>query len=289
MVGGPQGRARPGRAGALPGAGEAYQTYQELLRQEGYVDFGDLILRAVALLEKHPSLLSEYHARFPFVLADEFQDTSRAELRLVTLLAAHGNVTVVGDDDQAIYGFRGVPWDNLLSFLRAFPQAKVVVLTRNFRSTQGILDCAMRLIRHNAYRLEALSIRGEIPQSITKELRSPHGPGLAPVHRHFPSVLEEAAFVAQKAKELHDQGIPYREMAVLYRNRYRPDPYLRALSEEGCPGSSPAASAPGSSTRRRSSSSSRSCGSWPIPAMTSPFTTSSARPSTGWTERSWPA
>jgi len=215
--------------------GEAYQTYQELLRQEGYVDFGDLILRAVALLEKHPSLLSEYHGRFPFVLADEFQDTSRAELRLVTLLAAHGNVTVVGDDDQAIYGFRGVPWDNLLSFLRAFPQAKVVVLTRNFRSTQGILDCAMRLIRHNAYRLEALSIRGEIPQSITKELRSPHGPGLAPVHRHFPSVLEEAAFVAQKAKELHDQGIPYREMAVLYRNRYRPDPYLRALSEEGVP------------------------------------------------------
>ncbi|MBC7222157.1 ATP-dependent helicase [Candidatus Bipolaricaulota bacterium] len=215
---------------------EVYRAYQELLSQEGVVDFGDLILRCVDLLLTHPGLLSEYHERFPFVLADEFQDTSRAELRLVTLLGKHGNVTVVGDDDQAIYGFRGVPWDNLLAFLRAFPQSKVVVLTHNFRSTQKILDCAVRLIRQNAYRLEALSIRGEIPHSITKELRSPFGPGLDPVHRHFPTVMEEAAYVAEKAQELHSsQGIPYREMAVLYRNRYRPEPYLRALSEAGVP------------------------------------------------------
>lgn len=214
---------------------EAYQAYQELLAQEGLVDFGDLILRAVELLTGRPGLLAEYHERFPFVLADEFQDTSRAELRLVTLISGHGNVTAVGDDDQAIYGFRGVPWDNLLAFLRAFPEAKVVMLTRNFRSTQRILNCAMRLIRHNAYRLEALSIRGEIAHSITKELRSSSGEGAHPVHRHFPSVVEEAAFVAQKAKEFHAQGIPYREMAVLYRNRYRPEPYLRAFTEEGVP------------------------------------------------------
>jgi len=214
---------------------EVYQAYQEILSQEGVVDFGDLILKCVDLLHANPSLLSEYHERFPYVLADEFQDTSRAELRLVTLLAGHGNVTVVGDDDQAIYGFRGVPWDNLLAFLRAFPTSKVVVLTHNFRSTQKILDCAVRLIRQNAYRLEALSIRGEIPHSITKELRSPFGPGLAPVHQHFPTVVEEAAYVAEKARELHVQGIPYREMAVLYRNRYRPEPYLRMLSEAGVP------------------------------------------------------
>ncbi|MCS7240617.1 MAG: ATP-dependent helicase [Candidatus Bipolaricaulota bacterium] len=214
---------------------EIYQAYQELLAKEGVVDFGDLILRCVDLLHNHPGLLAEYHERFPYVLADEFQDTSRAELRLVTLLAGHGNVTVVGDDDQAIYGFRGVPWDNLLAFLRAFPHSKVVVLTNNFRSTQKILDCAVRLIRQNAYRLEALSIRGEIPHSITKELRSPFGPGLAPVHRHFPSVTEEAAYVAEKARELHAEGVAYREMAVLYRNRYRPEPYLRALSEAGVP------------------------------------------------------
>ncbi len=215
--------------------GEIYRAYQELLAQEGLVDFGDLILKCVDLLRSHPGLLSEYHERFPYVLADEFQDTSRAELRLVTLLAGHGNVTVVGDDDQAIYGFRGVPWDNLLAFLRAFPQSKVVVLTQNFRSTQKILDCAVRLIRQNAYRLEALSIRGDIPHAITKELHSPFGPGLDPVHRHFPSVTEEAAYVAEKAQELHAQGVPYGEMAVLYRNRYRPEPYLRALSEAGIP------------------------------------------------------
>ena len=214
---------------------EIYASYQELLAKEGMVDFGDLVLLAVRLLEGRPGLLSEYHRRFPFVLADEFQDTSKAELKLVTLLAGHRNVTVVGDDDQAIYGFRGVPHDNLLSFLKAFPEAKVVVLKDNFRSTEGVLASAMRLIRHNAHRLEALSERGEIPHRITKELRATKGPGPAPVHRHFPTVVEEAEFLAQKVRELAASGVPYREMAVLYRNRYRPDPYLKALSEAGVP------------------------------------------------------
>ncbi len=214
---------------------DCYAVYQELLERDGAVDFGDLIVRTVRLLEGRPGLLAEYHQRFPHVLADEFQDTSRAELRLVELLAGHGNATAVGDDDQAIYGFRGVPWDNLLAFLRAFPLAKVVVLTKNFRSTQGILDAATRLIRANAYRLEALSLRGEIPYSITKELTSIHGPGHPPLHHQFPSVEEEAEFVAREVGKLNAAGVPYREIALLYRNRYRPDPYLRALSAEGIP------------------------------------------------------
>lgn len=214
---------------------DLYAAYQDLLGQEGLVDFGDLIVRTSGLLEDRPGLLADYHRRFPHVLADEFQDTSRAELKLVTLLAGHENATAVGDDDQAIYGFRGVPWDNLLGFLRAFPAAKVVVLTRNFRSTQGILDSASRLIRANAYRLEALSLRGEIAYAISKELTSPHGQGLAPVHRHSPAVGEEAEFVASEAKQLNAAGTPYREVALLYRNRHRPDPYLRALSEAGIP------------------------------------------------------
>lgn len=214
---------------------ECYAAYEGLLAAEGAADFGDLILRTANLLEERPGLRAEYHRRFPHVLADEFQDTSRAELRLVELLAGHGNVTAVGDDDQAIYGFRGVPWDNLLSFLGAFPQAKVVVLTRNFRSTQGILDAAMRLIRGNAYRLEALSLRGEIPHAISKDLSSAHGPGAPPIHRRFPTVGDEAEFVAEEVERLHRQGIPCREIALLYRNRYRPDPYLRALAERGIP------------------------------------------------------
>jgi len=214
---------------------ETYAAYQELLAKEGMVDFGDLVLLAVRLLAGRPGLLSEYHRRFPYVLADEFQDTSKAELKLVTLLAGHRNVTVVGDDDQAIYGFRGVPWDNLLSFLKAFPETKVVVLEENFRSTDGVLGSAMRLIRHNAHRLEALSDRGEIPHRITKQLRATKGPGPAPIHRHFPTVMEEAEFLAERVRELAASGTPYREMAVLYRNRYRPDPYLKALSEAGVP------------------------------------------------------
>ena len=215
--------------------GEIYAAYQELLQAEGMVDFGDLVLRAVRLLSERPGLLSEYHRRFPFVLADEFQDTSKAELKLVELLSGHRNVTVVGDDDQAIYGFRGVPWDNLLSFLRAFPEARVIVLKENYRSTSQILSASLRLIRHNAHRLEALSQRGEIPHRIEKDLHAAKGPGPAPSHHHFPTVVEEAEFLAQKVRELAKDGVPYREMAVLYRNRYRPDPYLKALSEAGVP------------------------------------------------------
>ncbi len=215
-----------------------YATYQRLLEKEGFVDFGDLILKTVKLFEEHPSLLQEYHRRFPFVLADEFQDTSPAEFRLVELLGGHRNITVVGDDDQAIYGFRGVRWDNLRNFLRSFPGARLIVLEDNYRSTQEILDRARRLIRHNRFRLEALAERGEIPHPVRKELRAagkrPCGP--RPRHIHFPNVLDEAEFLAEKVRELHGKGdIPYGEFAVLYRNRYRPDPYLRALSERGIP------------------------------------------------------
>ncbi len=230
-----QGRLPPDERELHRELADCYAAYQELLEQEGAVDFGDLIVRTVRLLAERPGLRAEYHRRFPYVLADEFQDTSRAELELVQLLSEHGNVSVVGDDDQAIYGFRGVPWDNLLAFLRTFPHAKVVVLTRNFRSTQRILDAAARLIRANAYRLEALSLRGEIGHAITKELTSPHGPGAPPVHRHFPTVAEEAEFVADEVERLHAAGVPHREIALLYRNRYRPDPYLRALAERRIP------------------------------------------------------
>ena len=214
---------------------EIYAAYQELLQAEGMVDFGDLVLRAVRLLEERPGLRSEYHRRFPFVLADEFQDTSKAELKLVQLLSGHRNVTVVGDDDQAIYGFRGVPWDNLLSFLKAFPEARVIVLRENYRSTSQILSASLRLIRHNAHRLEALSQRGEIPHRIEKDLHAAKGEGPLPSHHHFPTVVEEAEFLAERVKELAADGVPFREIAVLYRNRYRPDPYLKALSEAGVP------------------------------------------------------
>ncbi|MFO8034782.1 MAG: ATP-dependent DNA helicase [Candidatus Bipolaricaulota bacterium] len=214
-----------------------YSAYQELLAGEGLVDFGDLILRVVRLLEENPGVLDGYQERFPYILADEFQDTSRAQFRLVQLLGGHRNVTAVGDDDQAIYGFRGVPWDNLRAFLAHFPEARVVTLTRNYRSTQEILDAAGRLIQHNQYRLEALSQRGEIAVEISKDLRSAAQPasGPKPMHRQFPTALEEAEFLAQETARLAAEGLPYREMAVLYRNRYRPDPYLRALSEKGVP------------------------------------------------------
>ncbi len=214
-----------------------YGAYQGILAKEGAVDFGDLILYAVRLLEEHPGILAGYQQRFPYILADEFQDTSRAQFRLVQLLGGHRNITAVGDDDQAIYGFRGVPWDNLRAFVTHFPEARVVVLTQNYRSTQQVLDAAARLIRHNEYRLETLSQRGELALEISKELRSaaerPEGP--KPVHRQFPSVVEEAEFLAEEAVRLAAAGIPYRDMAVLYRNRYRPDPYLGALSEKGVP------------------------------------------------------
>ena len=130
-----------------------YPEYQEALEHQNAFDFDDLLMRPVELFESNPELLEDYRERFAFVLVDEYQDTNRAQFRMVELFAdAHHNLMVVGDDDQSIYGWRGADIRNILGFEESFPAARIVRLERNYRSTQRILDAANHVIAENVNR-----------------------------------------------------------------------------------------------------------------------------------------
>jgi DNA helicase II / ATP-dependent DNA helicase PcrA len=131
-----------------------YHLYQERLRTLNACDFGDLMLHQLTLLQNHPDVLANYHARFRYLLVDEYQDTNVAQYLWLRLLAqGHNNICVVGDEDQSIYGWRGAEIDNILRFEKDFPGAKVVRLEENYRSTGHILGAASGLITHNRSRL----------------------------------------------------------------------------------------------------------------------------------------
>ena len=207
-----------------------YETQQRLLGEAGFVDFGDQIQRALLLLREHPAILGRLRDRYRYVLVDEFQDTNRAQLEMLRLLAGDdANLTVVGDDDQAIYRWRGAAAANLLSFRQLYKGAREVVLVENHRSTQPVLDAAARLISYNnPHRLEAIA-------GIDKRLRA-QGPGGTPVtHRHYDTVSAEADGVAALVDERLQQGLRPRDVAVLVRSNADADPFLRALNVKGIP------------------------------------------------------
>ncbi len=210
---------------------EAYAAYQALLLQHGLLDFGDLITRTLELFRQHPQVLRRYQERFRYVLVDEFQDTNYAQFELVKLLAAaHRNVTAVGDDDQAIYKWRGAALSNLLNFTRTYPDAERVVLVRNYRSTQAILDAAYRLIRHND------PDRLEVRERVDKRLVADQPAGPEPQHLHFDSLTTEADAVARAIAERVEQGTwRYRDVAILVRSNADAGPFLRALNLRGIP------------------------------------------------------
>ncbi|HET7292603.1 MAG TPA: UvrD-helicase domain-containing protein [Vicinamibacteria bacterium] len=186
-------RKNSGRAleeAAAESAGEALQAriaarYAAILERAGALDFDDLLLRGVALLEADAAVREGWRRRFPYVLVDEYQDTNRAQYELVRLLAGDsGNLTVVGDEDQSIYSWRGAELRNILDFERDFPGARLLRLEENYRSSQAILDAAAALVAHNVKR------KG-------KTLRAMRTGG-APVRLHACSdEFEEAAFVVE--------------------------------------------------------------------------------------------
>ncbi len=207
-----------------------YEAHQRLLAEAGLVDFGDQIHRTLGLLRGRPAVLARLRGRFRFVLVDEFQDTNHAQLEMLKLLAgASANLTVVGDDDQAIYRWRGAAAANLLAFRRLYPGAREVVLVENYRSTQAILDTAARLVAYNnPYRLEAVA-------GIDKRLRSPRAGGPPVRHAHFDTVSAEADGVAAMIEERVQAGARPRDFAVLVRSNADADPFLRALNVKGLP------------------------------------------------------
>ncbi|MFQ5881990.1 MAG: ATP-dependent helicase [Candidatus Methylomirabilales bacterium] len=208
-----------------------YKKYQELIAREGGVDFGDQVALTIRLFQEHPAILAEYRRRFRYILVDEFQDTNYAQWQLLQLLAGpEGNLTVVGDDDQSIYKFRGAAVSNLLSFTEAYPRAEVVVLTHNYRSTQAILDAAYRLIRHNDPE------RLEVRQGLDKRLHALREGGRTVEHRHYDTLGSEADGVTALIEAKVSPGkYRHRDMAILVRANRDADPFLRALNMKGVP------------------------------------------------------
>ncbi|HWX24070.1 MAG TPA: ATP-dependent helicase, partial [Vicinamibacteria bacterium] len=208
-----------------------YESYQILLREAGVVDFGDQIHETLRRLRERPALLAKQRGKYRYILVDEFQDTNHAQLEMIRLLAGEGmpNITVVGDDDQAIYRWRGAAAANLLAFRELYPGTAQVILTENHRSTQVILDTAARLISYNnPYRLEVVA-------GIDKHLRAGR-PGGAPVrHVHFDTVSAEADGVAGLVGERLARGFRPRDFGILVRSNGEADPFLRALNMRGIP------------------------------------------------------
>ena len=210
-----------------------YARYQELLAAGGLVDFGDLITLSLRLLREHPLTLREYRDRFRYILVDEFQDTNYAQFKLVQLLAARDpqpNITVVGDDDQSIYKFRGAAISNILGFIDVYPDARRLLLTQNYRSHQAILDAAYRLIRHNN------PDRLEVKTGLDKRLQAVRPAGPPPEHVHLDTLSSEADWVASRIVEKVAAGeAHYRDVAILVRSNADADPFLRALNMKGVP------------------------------------------------------
>ncbi len=231
--GDPELAARAAQHGELA---RTYATYQELMAAGGAIDFGDQIVHALRLLRQRPYVLGGYQRRFKYILVDEFQDTNWAQFEIVKLLGArHANVAAVGDDNQAIYRWRGAAVSNFRSFLRHFPQARVVVLTENYRSHHRILDAAYRLIVNNPDRLEE-SDEGR-RYGVTKKLaavREPDGP--EPVHLHYETASQEADAVAQLIRErVEARAWTYDAVAVLVRSNSDADQFLRSFNLRGIP------------------------------------------------------
>jgi DNA helicase-2/ATP-dependent DNA helicase PcrA len=216
----------------------AYHEYQRLLLEQDSLDFGDLQVYAIELLRRRPAVLAELKRRFKYVLVDEFQDTNWAQYELVKLLVPpNGNLMVVGDDDQSIYKFRGASISNILQFKNDFPDAREVVLTRNYRSRQGILDLAYGFIRQNdPNRLEA-KLAGPDGQGISKRLTAEREGEAAIEHLHFDSVEDEAEGVVKKivAVKDGDPELTWSDFCVLVRSNAGAEDFSLALERSGVP------------------------------------------------------
>jgi DNA helicase II / ATP-dependent DNA helicase PcrA len=211
---------------------DAYARYQELLARSGFIDFGDQVSIALRLLRSSAAARQALQERYRYILVDEFQDTNRAQAELVALLAErHRNVTVVGDDDQAIYRFRGAAISNILEFQARYRQARRVVLRRNYRSHRPILDAAYRLIRFN--NPDRLEVRSGVSKELRPERTSAEP---APVRLEaFATGSEEADWVAAEIARRLAAGARPRDHAVLVRANADADPVLRSLNLAGIP------------------------------------------------------
>lgn len=233
-----------------------YKQYDELKVKNSFLDFGDVIVKTLKLFRDRPNILSEYKKQFKYILVDEFQDTNFSQNELVMLLSGRGNlpaarlpagqgrqgnVTVVADDDQSIYRFRGAAVSNVIQFRKNYPKTKIIVLTKNYRSTQEILDASYQLIQFNN------PDRLEVVEKIDKRLiainrLASQGPGKKLKSEisfiHSDRVEQEADEIAKKVNQLIDESVnqyKYKDIAILVRANTHSEPIGRAMSRHGIP------------------------------------------------------
>lgn len=210
----------------------AFVKYHELKAREGVMDFADLIANTLLLFRQRKNILHLYQQQFKYVLVDEFQDTNFAQNQLAILLSGkQKNITVVGDDDQAIYRWRGAAISNIIQFKKQFPKAKIITLTKNYRSTQEILDKAYTLIQQNN------PDRLEVKEKVNKKLEAAIKKKNFPVELLFANRVEdEADQVVRKIQQLILKGdYQYKDIAILLRANDHSQAFVRAFMRSGIP------------------------------------------------------
>ena len=183
-----------------------YELYQKRLKENNAIDFDDIINFTIKILMENPDVLDYYTQKFQYILVDEYQDTNKSQFTLITLLASkHGNITVVGDNDQSIYSFRGADISNILNFERDFPGTKIIKLEQNYRCTQNILDAANSVIKNNAAKYE-------------KKLWTENEKGDLPCFHQADDEYDEGRYIARQIEHLRrEEYYDYSDFAVLYR------------------------------------------------------------------------
>ena len=200
-----------------------YDMYQQELKVNECMDFDDLIMNTIRLFKEHPESLHYYQNKFHYIHVDEYQDTNHAQYTLVNMLAERfRNLCVVGDADQSIYGWRGADMQNILDFEKDYPDAKVILLEQNYRSTSNILDAAHSVIAHN---------RGRKP----KKLWTEHEAGNKITYFRAENERDEAYFVAAEINRIKTIDRKYSDFAILYRTNAQSRTFEEALSNRGIP------------------------------------------------------
>ena len=185
---------------------KVYEMYQRKLKENNAIDFDDIINYTIKILSENPDILEYYSDKFNYILVDEYQDTNKAQFTLISILAArHGNITVVGDNDQGIYSFRGADISNILNFEKDFPGTKIIKLEQNYRCTQNILDAANSVIRNNETKYE-------------KKLWTQNGKGTKISVYRGTDEYDEANFIVENINRLRrEEYMIYNNFAILYR------------------------------------------------------------------------
>lgn len=202
---------------------DVYEAYQKRLRDNSALDFDDLLVKTVEMFEDSPEILDQYQERFRYIMVDEYQDTNTVQFMLVSLLARkYRNLCVVGDDDQSIYKFRGANIYNILNFEKVFPDARVIRLEQNYRSTGNILNAANEVIRNNKGRKE-------------KRLWTDKPEGELVHFTQYENEYEEAEGVVRQINFLNMRQVPWQDMAILYRTNAQSRIFEEKLKQRNIP------------------------------------------------------